>query len=255
MANASPERQISGSKEAARAPAFSYPGDLQSSNLPYLAITAKEFTTTLDGFKAATPLSFFYLPLPGSLVIPYSVQYGDQELGIYGQNGGFMANVKRLGAGLADNAGTVGGAGTNTNATGAYRQATGSLPNPNTLLQYAGPSFREISFQFDFIMRNAQETQNFLSMMAALKAYQYPEDGATLSFPENFKVEVLPDANGYFRMPRAALSDLQVTLNPSGVPTYFQGTKGVFQYQVSMTFKEMNFLTKKSFTDDIDPAI
>ena len=168
---------------------------------------------------------------------------------------GIAAATTLLGAGLAGLAGgAVAGAigGIPQVIDGVFSQA-GVAPNSHLTVLFDGVGFRNFTFQYRFIPKNASEAQELKVIIQELQRAMYPSLPSNNKFlfhyPDEFEIDFAAaiDSN-LFKMKRSVLTNMNVNYNGDGVPRFFEDGKPVV-IDMTMTFREVEIITKEFFDE------
>lgn len=140
----------------------------------------------------------------------------------------------------------------------AIQQSQGIAPNPNPSVLFQGPQLRDFVFSWAFYPRNARESLNVQKMIRELKSASLPtvdvsRDSALLGYPMMCQLNFFPwDTKGngewnwsersIIRLKKCMIQDVFVSYNAFGTPSFFEGTELPTSYQVSIAFKEVEYM-------------
>ena len=146
----------------------------------------------------------------------------------------------------------------------AVQQISGVAPNPNPSVQFQGPVLRDFSFTWAFYPKNKGESEQIDDMIRKLKARALPSFNkgngqAILEYPHKCRLNFYPwdsespDENGWtkksiIKIKRCFMSGVNVNYHAFGTPAFFEGTTLPVTYQLTINFKEIEYLT----SDDWD---
>jgi hypothetical protein len=146
----------------------------------------------------------------------------------------------------------------------AVQQKNGVAPNPNPSVQFQGPVLRDFSFTWAFYPKNKGESEQIHDMIRKLKARALPSFNkgngqAILEYPHKCRLNFYPwdskspDENGWtkesiIKIKRCFMSGVNVNYHAFGTPAFFEGTTLPVTYQLTINFKEIEYLT----SDDWD---
>ena len=221
------------------------------------------------------------LYMPDTLQYTYAQSYENMELGkeLAGQalstgaslfekiKSGEDSNVggtikAALGVAAAKGAGLV--AGEQVGKVGLFLGAGGAVVNPRMEILYTSPNFREFTFEFMFYPRDEREALEVQNIIERLRFHQAPEldessNGLLLIAPSEFEIEFYYGGQinpNIPQMTRCVLQNISVNYAPNGWSTYEMpsefkpalGRTGMpTAIQMTLDFKETQFLTKRDF--------
>lgn len=124
--------------------------------------------------------------------------------------------------------------------------------NPRQEMYYEGPQFRQFSYSFRFWPRNKDEANRVQNIIKLFKYHMHPITdkayyGRMFRIPSEFEIHYLckDGVNDKLnKISRCALSDCEVTYNPDGNAKFFDEGNSPVSYQMDLTFKELEFMTK-----------
>jgi hypothetical protein len=164
--------------------------------------------------------------------------------------------------------GIAAGLGALSNSPGTAKIAsflvTGGVTNPQLEMLYTAPNFREFSFEFMFYPRDEKEALEVQNIIERLKFHQAPEikkdaAGILMIPPSEFDIEFYYAGKRNPNLPpitTCILQNISVNYAPNGWSAYEMpsenypslGRTGMpTSIQMTLDFKETNFLTKESF--------
>lgn len=134
-------------------------------------------------------------------------------------------------------------------ASNAMALAKGQIYNPNIELLYAGPQRRSFTMAFNFIPKNAPETQRINDIIMEFKKWSSPkENGAMFDVPCIWQVTYMSGTGKNKMMnafKRAALSDISVQANPSSdMHAAFSDGMPVTT-SIGLVFQEVDIITRQ----------
>lgn len=148
----------------------------------------------------------------------------------------------------------------------AIQQEMGMAPNPNPSVMFQGPSLRSFVFSWSFYPKSAQESQDISNLILKLKARALPTfnkgtNTTVLNYPYMCQLNFFPwDAGGtgafhwspksIIKIKKCFMDSVSVKYNPFGTPAFFEGTNLPISYQLTISFKEIEYMTGR----DWDPA-
>jgi len=149
----------------------------------------------------------------------------------------------------------------------AVQQKMGAAPNPNPSVQFQGPVLRDFTLTWAFYPKNAAESTKIDTLIRRLKARALPSNnegnnGAVLNYPHicqlNFypwDSSTVPDPDGWspnsiIKIKKCFMSGVNVNYNAFGTPGFFEGTKLPISYQLTINFKEIEYLLSGDWDPD-----
>jgi hypothetical protein len=127
---------------------------------------------------------------------------------------------------------------------------TGEVFNPNVELLYQSPEFRQFSFSFDFIPRNASDANNMNRIIRSFKSNSAPEDlqNGMFKVPMVWQVRYMTGSgeNQFMNKfkPAACLGVGVVANQSSDMHVSFENGAPV-QTSMSLSFKEVDIITRR----------
>ena len=206
---------------------------------------------------------------PGNSVLGQAIQAGTSEYEKFTQGQGAYDSIKNtaIKTGLAkltqiakDKAGEVG-------ALGAFA-ATGVVTNPMLELLYTSPSFRSFQFDFFFYPRDEREALEVQKIIERLKFHQAPEISGSfgkgfLIPPSEFDIKFYYNGAQNPNIPQVStcvLEDININYAPNGFSAYEVPNENIpslgrtgmpVSIQLTLQFKEVTYLTKEDFNEDL----
>ena len=150
----------------------------------------------------------------------------------------------------------------------AVQQKSGVAPNPNPSVQFQGPVLRDFTLTWAFYPKNAGESRKIDGLIRKLKGRALPSnnrgnDGAILNYPHICQLNFFPwdsnstgsHPNGWsessiIKIKKCFMSGVNVNYNAFGTPGFFEGTRLPISYQLTINFKEIEYL----LSDDWDAS-
>lgn len=149
----------------------------------------------------------------------------------------------------------------------AVQQQNGVAPNPNPSVQFQGPVLRDFSFTWAFYPKNKKESEEIDGMIRKLKARALPSFNkgngqSILEYPHICQLNFYPwdnkgtgdhgwnEKNSIIKIKRCFMSGVNVNYHAYGTPAFFEGTTLPVTYQLTINFKEIEYLT----SGDWDPS-
>jgi len=240
-------------------------------------------TALIDTTEVTTDSIALYMP--DTLQFTYAQNYENLELGKelagqvaatgvsafeklkQGQDANIGGTIKAaLAAAGAKGIGELFGAQT-TAKVGLFLGTGGAVVNPRMEMMYTSPNFREFNFEFMFYPRDEREALEVQNIIERLRFHQAPEldessNGLLLIAPSEFEIEfyyagqINPNVP---QMTRCVLANISVNYAPNGWTAYEMpselkpalGRTGMpSAIQMTLDFKETQFLTKRDFRNN-----
>lgn len=153
----------------------------------------------------------------------------------------------------------------------ALQQKYGAAPNPNPSVQFQGPVLRDFTLTWAFYPKNQSESEKIDTLIRRLKGRALPSNndgnnGTVLNYPHVCQLNFFPwdepagdggtaHPNGWtdksiIKIKKCFMSGVNVNYNAFGTPGFFEGTKLPISYQLTINFKEIEYL----LSDDWDPS-
>ena len=149
--------------------------------------------------------------------------------------------------------------------------ATGGVTNPQLEMIYTAPNFREFNFEFMFYPRDEKEALEVQNIIERLKFHQAPEmktdaAGVLMIPPSEFDIEFYYGGKRNPNLPpitTCILQNISINYAPNGWSAYEMpgenspslGRTGMpTAIQMTLDFKETQFLTKESFRGKLKGA-
>lgn len=146
--------------------------------------------------------------------------------------------------------------------TAAIQQNAGMAPNPNPSVMFTGPQLREFTFSWTLFARSPEESSKIRFLINSLKKRALPENSVTgssaiLKYPYMCQLNFYPwdsASNGQgsnewgwtdrsiIRIKKCVMSSVNANYNPSNVPAFFHGTKEPVATQLTINFKEIEYM-------------
>jgi hypothetical protein len=151
----------------------------------------------------------------------------------------------------------------------AIQQKMGAAPNPNPSVQFQGPVLRDFTLTWAFYPKNPTESATIDKLIRNLKARALPSNnrdngGAVLNYPHICQLNFYPwDGKGtrrgehghstesIIKIKKCFMSGVNANYNAFGTPGFFEGTQLPISYQLTINFKEIEYL----LSDDWDPEM
>lgn len=222
--------------------------------------------------QTAATLNFvqaFALPLPKGIRESFDIEVGQESQGLAGG----IADAAQLYLASADGAGKT-QALKNAAAALAYGQlvqaaekiggstigqAVGAVPNPHIQALFSGVPLRTHRFEWTFAPRNANESQQLMDLLKAMKAYALPSYStlgtAALAYPflcqPELKITGLlkekTDSAQLIKFQPCLIQSIELNYSPQGIPAFFEGTSHPAFIEVSISMLETQIQTSRDY--------
>jgi hypothetical protein len=211
---------------------------------------------TLDFVQA------FALPLPKGIRESFNIDIGQEAQGLAGG----IADAAQLylaspnGAGrtqaltnaatalvygqLVQAAESIGGS--------TIAQAVGAVPNPHIQALFSGVPLRQHRFEWTFAPRNANESQQLMDLLKAMKAYALPSYSslgtAALAYPFLCQPELkIAGTAQLIKFQPCLIESIELNYSPQGIPAFFEGTSHPAFIEVSISMLETQIQTSRDY--------
>lgn len=210
-------------------------------------------SSLLGGNPAMPSGSLISIYLPEEFQVSYNAAYEEISIGAFVGNlaQGNLSNAGSAAASaIRDKAVDMIGSAINVeDAASVYNAAKkGVVRNPQMELLFKTVQFRTFNFTFKFHAQNASETAKIQGMIQQFKQAMHPElsdTGAYFYYPDIFEISYSGKNNSYYnKFAKSVLTDMTVNYAGTGVVSQFDDGAPV-ETSISLTFKEIEFLTKK----------
>jgi hypothetical protein len=241
-------------------------GDLPSMQFPdhisekyYMAFKFKRYERPSPHTQSELKfVQAFALPLPKGLRETFDINVAE---GAQGLKGG-IADVAQLGlsGGLtaqgATNAALALAYGAMVQATGdigsAVAQGIGAVPNPHVQALFSGVPLRRHRFEWTFSPRNANESQQLMNLLKAMKAYSLPSYSslgtAALAYPFLCQPEIkINDSAQLIKFQPCLIESIELNYSPQGIPAFFEGTSHPAFIECSISMLETQIQTSRDY--------
>lgn len=147
-------------------------------------------------------------------------------------------------------AGVGGAVGAPPEAVGA---GLGVAKNPHISVYYVAPSLRTHNFSYKLSARNDTESNDIKEIIKFFKKAQAPEllqsfGNHLMEYPDEFSITFNNEQN-LFKVMTCVLRDFTVNYHSQGIPAYFRDTKAPVDVDISLTFQEVNIVSKKEIDE------
>jgi hypothetical protein len=236
--------------------------------------------------QQTTPLKRIGLYMPPSIKVNYGAQWEELQMSVNqymdlandatkiadykstfdAMKGGYdSSGINGALQALLDNSGGMLGARGVTNAIDStfgsnfgqqLEKFTGTTVNPHMALLFKGISFREFQFDFMLMARTEDESESIRKIIKCFKAAMHPANNSKLgtrywTYPYNFDIYLFSPSHKYlFNIATSVLQGMNVDYNGSGYPSFFKNTGAPVQINMSLSFKELEVLTRERVIQD-----
>jgi hypothetical protein len=214
---------------------------------------AKGFSKNLNLSSLSAPLSQqrkeISLYIPDSVTFDYSATYGEIVLNPLAE-GNALTNLPGI-SGMAAKA--VASVGSNE-VTKLFLKAQGLAINPNQQVMFDSISLREFSFEFIFMPKSKQETDDVKDIIKAFKMFSRPRTvegtyGMIFVPPSIFKIDFrfLNGRNQYVnKVADSVCTNVEVDYTPNGWSTHQDGSP--VNIKMKLQFKELSLIDRDGVT-------
>lgn len=154
----------------------------------------------------------------------------------------------------------------------AIQQQIGAAPNPNPSVQFLGPVLRDFTYSWAFYPKNKEESARIDDMIRKLKGRALPSrnrnegggkgpNASILNYPHICQLNFFPwdgigekddgvygwSKNSIIKIKRCFMAGVNVNYNAFGTPAFFEGTKLPISYQLTINFKEIEYLLSEDW--------
>ena len=194
----------------------------------------------------------------GAMVMGVGSLAGNAFAAIGGALGGDAG--EKLAGGAASAVGSIFNA---EQISSAVQQSAGLAPNPNPSVTFQGPVLRDFSYSWAFYPKSADESRKLQSLIKVLKRSALPrhtvkDSAAILDYPDMCQINFFPwDKEGVgdwgwsdksiIRYKKCVMQNINVNYNPFGTPAFFEDTNLPVSYQITISFKEIEYLLSEDW--------
>jgi hypothetical protein len=212
------------------------------------------------------------LPIPSNLQEQFTMQYADKQLGIAGfleknipTGINFKDAPEAIGKAVGEaagtafkQAGTLQGAyyagrtvaGLSDSVGSAIDKATGTILNPYQALVFQGINLRSHSFTYRFSPHNSDDNENLRKIIYEFKRRMHPaKDNLLYTFPDTVSISFGKRENEPYFFKKCFLESMSVNYAPQGTPAFFRGTSLPVEVEISLSFKEIEPLTRSDIEE------
>ena len=149
--------------------------------------------------------------------------------------------------------------------TSALQQSRGVAPNPNPSVAFQGPVLRDFSYTWAFYPKSADESRAIDLLIKKLKSAALPSNyikntAAILNYPQMCQLNFYPwdkggtgswywSDNSIIRYKKCVMQGVNANYNPFGTPGFFEGTELPISYQLTISFREIEYMLSEDWED------
>ena len=141
--------------------------------------------------------------------------------------------------------------GVQAGAGDALAQTIGAVPNPHLQAIFSGVDLRNHTFQWTFAPRNPQESKNLKAIIHEIKKNSLPTYStmgtASLQYPPMVEIKLMPWGDNLIRFKKCLVKSVSVNYSPSGLPSFFQGTREPTMIQLEIQLLETEIQTANDY--------
>lgn len=133
-------------------------------------------------------------------------------------------------------------------------QLVGAVPNPHLQAIFSGVDLRQHTFQWTFAPRNPQESRTLMKIIREIKKNSLPaystQGTAALQYPPMVELKLMPwneTDEDFIRFKKCLVKGVSVNYAPSGLPSFFRGTKDPTLIQLELQFLETEIQTARDY--------
>ena len=244
---------------------YTFPSDIGDY---FIKLTFNRYDRKLAiGNRIELPTCIINLPIPQNLQEQFNMSYSDKQLGIAGfledvagevvRGQGTPQAFENLGSRLRGEIVSTQGAyyagrtlaGLSDSVGAAVDKATGVILNPFQALIFQGISLRTHQFTYRFSPNTMKESETLKNIIKELKLRMHPQkDGLIYQFPDVCEISFGTPGDPYI-FKTCALESMTVNYAPGGQPSFFTETKQPTEVEVSLTFKELQPVTREDYDE------
>ncbi len=213
----------------------------------------KGFTKNLNLGSLSAPLSQqrkeISLYIPDSVTFDYSAQYNEVVLNPLSE-GNALASLPGISGAAAKAVASVG----SSDVTKLFLRAQGLAINPNQQVMFDSIPLREFSFEFIFMPKSKQETDDVRDIIKAFKEFSRPRTvtgtyGMIFVPPSIFKIDFrfLNGRNRYVnKVADSVCTNVEIDYTPNGWSTHQDGSP--VNIKMKVQFKELSLIDRDGET-------
>ena len=130
-------------------------------------------------------------------------------------------------------------------------QALGAVPNPHLQAIFSGVELRNHTFQWTFAPRNPQESKNLKAIIYEIKKNSLPAYSTTgtaaLQYPPMVELKIMPWGDNLIRFKKCLVKSVSINYAPSGLPSFFNGTREPTMIQLEIQLIETEIQTARDY--------
>jgi hypothetical protein len=212
-----------------------------------------DFTKNLNLSSLTAPLSEqkaeISLYIPDSVTFDYSAQYGEVILNPLAA-GNALENLPGIIGGVANKVAAV----ASSDVGKLFLRSQGLAINPNQQLMFDSIPLRTFSFEFVFMPKSKQETDDVKKIIEAFKMYSRPRTvegsyGMIFVPPSIFKIDFrfLNGRNQYInKVADSVVENVEIDYTPNGWSTHQDGSP--VNIKMKVQFKELSLIDRDGAT-------
>jgi hypothetical protein len=128
--------------------------------------------------------------------------------------------------------------------------------NPHLAVLFKGVGLRTFAFQYKFVARNQQESNQLRDIIKRLNYHMHPDYFAgnfAFKYPDEFRIEFSQNRKDWlFNLKDCVMTDMTVNYNGEGMPLFFEDVGGPVSIDISMSFQETKIFTKRDYAEDYE---
>jgi len=132
----------------------------------------------------------------------------------------------------------------------------GLAVNPHLAVLFKGVGLRTFAFQYKFVARNQQESNQLRDIIKKLNYHMHPDYFAgnfAFKYPDEFRIEFSQNRKDWlFNLKDCVMTDMTVNYNGEGMPLFFEDVGGPVSIDISMSFQETKIFTKRDYAEDYE---
>jgi hypothetical protein len=132
----------------------------------------------------------------------------------------------------------------------------GIAVNPHLAVLFKGVGLRTFAFQYKFVARNQQESNQLRDIIKRLNYHMHPDYFAgnfAFKYPDEFRIEFSQNRKEWlFNLKDCVMTDMTVNYNGEGMPLFFEDIGGPVSIDISMSFQETKIFTKRDYAEDYE---
>lgn len=119
-----------------------------------------------------------------------------------------------------------------------------------------GPTYKEYTFHWRLMPRNAAESNTIRNIITTLNnaaAVGLTDSKLFWKFPQVARLSFVPNSSYLFKFKPAVIESIQANYAPQGSPAFYHQTGAPEAIDLTIVFKEMEYWLSGDFTNDDDP--